>query len=133
MYFVTWRLRSGVSHLDGPERTIVLGAVRYFHGQRYDVHGAVIMDDHAHAMLWPFDGWKLEDIIHFWKSYSAHLIQSGRACRGRLWQDEYFDRVIRSGEDYVEKMNYMFNNPLKRWPDVGNYAWFWCPDLHGDK
>ncbi len=33
---------------------------------------------------------------------------------GRLWMDEYYDYVIRSKRDLVEKLRYVHNNPVKK-------------------
>ncbi len=32
---------------------------------------------------------------------------------GKLWQDENFDRAIRDEEEFLEKINYIANNPIK--------------------
>ncbi len=33
--------------------------------------------------------------------------------RGKLWQDENLDRVIRDEKELLEKINYIANNPIK--------------------
>jgi hypothetical protein len=30
-----------------------------------------------------------------------------------LWQDENFDRAIRNEEEFLQKINYIINNPIK--------------------
>ncbi len=40
---------------------------------------------------------------------AAHIFQSKR-----LWQDSYYDRVIRSEEEFDEKLRYILDNPVRR-------------------
>jgi hypothetical protein len=47
--------------------------------------------------------------------------------KGRLWQPESFDRVLRSSESLDAKMEYLLENPVRagleaRWTD---YPWLW--------
>jgi hypothetical protein len=51
--------------------------------------------------------------MHSIKSYSANRIQRLLNIQGSVWQDENYDRIIRDEEEYLEKMNYIVNNPLK--------------------
>jgi hypothetical protein len=44
---------------------------------------------------------------------------------GRIWQDEYFDRIIRDDKEFVQKREYIIANPWKRWPEIENYSWAW--------
>lgn len=49
--------------------------------------------------------------------------------RGRIWQDEYFDRIVRDEKEFAEKFNYIVGNPWKRWPELTHYGWVWpSPD-----
>jgi len=33
---------------------------------------------------------------------------------GRIWQDEYFDRIVRDDEEFLQKLKYIAANPWKR-------------------
>ena len=43
---------------------------------------------------------------------------------GSIWQDEYFDRIIRREEEFYETAKYILSNPYKRW-QVEEYPWAW--------
>ncbi len=45
---------------------------------------------------------------------------------GRVWQEEYFDRVVRDEAELVEKAQYILDNPRKRWPEGRDYLWVWA-------
>jgi len=124
LYFVTWRLDRDQPPLDGSERDLVAGAVRYFNVTRYDLFAYVVMNDHVHALVAPTGTHALQAIVHSWKSFTAHRLQ--RPGRGRrIWQPEYFDRIVRDAEEVREKLDYIVGNPFKRWPGITSYPWLW--------
>lgn len=52
---------------------------------------------------------------------------------GRAWQDGFFDHLLRSGESYSEKWNYVRMNPVRAglverpedWPFAGEIEALW--------
>jgi REP element-mobilizing transposase RayT len=104
-------------------------AIRKFDGHRYELAAYVVMDDHVHALLAPLAPYELQGILHSWKSFTAHQMQHGHKPFGRVWQDEYFDRIIRDDHEFAQKAEYIVGNPRKRWPQVQEYPWVWPPEL----
>jgi hypothetical protein len=51
--------------------------------------------------------------MHSIKSFTAHEINKALNRSGKVWQEESYDRVIRNEEDFLEKMSYLANNPIK--------------------
>jgi len=123
LYFVTWRLKAGQPDLSATERDDVLAALRWFDGVRYQLHSAVVMNDHVHVIVKPAKAVPLQKILHSWKSFTAHKLQNRQ---GRVWQVEYFDRIIRDDAEYREKRDYILKNPQKRWPNLVDYGWVWA-------
>jgi REP element-mobilizing transposase RayT len=126
VYFVTWRRHDQQEDLSEKERDEVVTALRWFGDRRYNLHGFVVMNDHVHVMVEPIYDWELGKILHSWKSFTANRFQRFHGRRGRVWQDEYFDRLIRSEPEYREKRDYILGNPYKRWPVLANYPWLWA-------
>jgi putative transposase len=129
-YFVTFRLKEGL--LSKTERRIVSDAIKHFHQIRYWVTAAVVMADHVHLLLQPFSNESGEEvsiskILQSIKGFSAREINKARAAKGSLWQDESFDRIIRDYDEYLEKWNYIRNNPVKselcQAPEDYPYLW----------
>jgi REP element-mobilizing transposase RayT len=132
VYFITWRCKKG-EVLSSEERTITLKSLQYWDGRKLTLYAAVNMPDHVHALVQPltlphrsgvFD---LAEIIHSVKSFSVHQINRQRGRRGSLWQDERYDRIVRDEEEFLEKWQYIMNNPVKqdlvqRWED---YPWLY--------
>jgi REP element-mobilizing transposase RayT len=132
VYFLTWRCKQG-EVLAPEERTITLKSLQYWDGRKWTLYAAVIMPDHVHALAQPLtlpqsDGvYDLAEIIHSVKSFSVHQINRQRGRRGSLWQDERYDRIVRDEAEFLEKWQYIMNNPLKqelvqRWED---YPWLY--------
>jgi REP element-mobilizing transposase RayT len=99
--------------------------VRHFEGRRYNPVAFVVMNDHVHVLLSLTRPYRLEDVIHSWKSFTANLIQRNHGRRGRVWQDEYFDRIVRDDKEFVQKFKYIQGNPWSRWPNLQTYNWVW--------
>jgi REP element-mobilizing transposase RayT len=97
---------------------LVANAFKHFDRARYELHGWCVMPNHVHVMLHVALGRDVPEILHSWKSYTAHEID-----RGVIWQREYFDRVVRSPADFGNTRAYIHANPakagLRNWPWVG--------------
>ena len=63
---------------------VAFSSILYFHNVRLDVGDFVVMPNHVHALLTPYDGFELEDILHSIKSYSSNQIQRLRKTGGKL-------------------------------------------------
>jgi REP element-mobilizing transposase RayT len=122
-YFVTWRLAAQQHDLSPPERDTVQQAILHFGGQRYDLLAHVVMTDHVHVLLEPTAEYKLETIVHTWKSFSAHQLQRLHGRDSNVWQKDYFNRIIRDERELRETVRYILLNPSKRWPGTVGYRW----------
>ncbi len=122
IYFTTWRLRPGLSN---DERDEIAAAIRHFDGTRYRLHAYVVMNDHVHVVVEPSRDVPLATIVHSWKSFTANRLQRTHGRSGAVWQEEYFDRVIRDDGEYEQKCDYVLHNAFKRWPEIDGYRWCW--------
>ena len=127
-YFVTWRRAEGQPDLTPEERTHVVAALRHFDGERYTLTAFVVMNDHTHALVAPEPNFRLQDLVHSWKSFTAHTLRRG-GRQAPVWQDEYFHRIVRNETELAEKARYILNNPWRRWPDLKEYPWVWSQGL----
>jgi REP element-mobilizing transposase RayT len=94
------------------ERDIVLNAIKFLDGKKYDLDAAVVMPDHFHLIFEPLPKsasglYTLSEIFHSIKTFTAHEIG------GHVWQHENYDHVIRNDRDLAEKRYYIRNNPVK--------------------
>ena len=123
VYFVTWRLQPNQPILQPDECDLVKSTLFHFDGDRYELFAWVVMHNHVHIIIRPLENYRLHDILHSWKSYSANILQRKFGRRNCIWQDEYFDRIVRDEEEFLEKAQYILNNPRKVWPEIAAYDW----------
>jgi putative transposase len=97
---------------------LVAATLKHFDRARYELHAWCVMPNHVHVLFYLAKGDQLPAILHSWKSYTANRIGNGP-----IWQREYFDRIIRSPQEYSDTKAYIHQNPAKAglidWPWVG--------------
>jgi hypothetical protein len=79
------------------------------------------MDDHVHVLLAPLAPHELHGILHFLEVVHVPSMQHEHKRFGWVWQDEYFDRIMRDDKEFAHKAAYIVGNPRKRWPEVQEY------------
>lgn len=91
---------------------IVENSLLHGDGERYALFAWCVMPTHVHAVVEPLAPFHLAKIVHSWKSFTAHEINKREARRGVLWRREYFDRFMRSSEQFDWTVTYVENNPV---------------------
>ena len=91
--------------------TIVEQAFRHFDGERYWLGPFVIMPNHVHLLFQPAGDHSVAKILHSWKSYTAKQINILRRSSGPFWQEDYWDRIVRSDEQWHAYRGYIERNP----------------------
>ncbi len=123
-YFLTWRTQDGVD-LSERERTEVLSALLHFDSQRCRTYAAVVMSNHVHWIVRPYDGVDLDGLLESVKRFSATKINEQRGVRGHLWHAKGFDHIIRNLDYFNEFVHYLVQNPVEAGivADVALYQW----------
>ncbi|MBE9546210.1 MAG: transposase [Proteobacteria bacterium] len=109
-YFITFATHNRLL-LKPPQKDCVFDAVCFLDGKKYVLHAVAVLNDHVHLVINPFE--TLPKIMHSIKSFTAHEINKMLNRKGKVWQDESYDRVIRNEEEFLEKVKYIANNPIK--------------------
>jgi len=142
VYFITFRTTEGFT-LSEEAKDITFESIKFHSGKKYELYACVVMETHVHIILRPLSAqarrpvpplgrpvppankansklvgadsafYSLAQITHSIKSYSANRIQKLLHRNGSAWLDESYDRIVRDDEEYLEKMNYVINNPVK--------------------
>ena len=92
---------------------IIADALKHFNGERYKLGAWVVMPNHVHAIITPLKGFDLSEILHSWKSYSAHEINRLLGRTGQLWQRESYDHIVRNERALFKIEEYIDQNPAK--------------------
>ncbi len=117
---------SGSCVLAMPEiKQVVEGALRHFDGHRYRLHEFVVAPNHVHVLVSPSGERTLSEILHSWKSFTAHEILKVEAASRRLsetlqsrdgpatlkvWQKESFDHIVRSPASMEKFREYILDH-----------------------
>jgi alanyl-tRNA synthetase/REP element-mobilizing transposase RayT len=137
--------------LSDAERSIVLESILHSRelGQIH-LYAACVMPDHVHMLIEPqvksHDAeskpvfFSLTEILQPIKSVTSHKIlkERRRVLQNEnikhLWDQESFDRLIRSESDLIEKYDYIIGNPVADAlvTQAKDYAWTWCREFSGD-
>jgi len=100
--------------LDNPvaARTVV-EVLRRGEPSQYEILAFSVLPNHCHAVLRLAEGTSMSTIMQSIKSISSHQINKLLGRKGRLWQPEYFDRLIRNEEHLARTVEYVEYNPVK--------------------
>ena len=102
---------------------MIVGALHYFDPARYHLYCWCVMPNHVHVVFQLHLGRNLDRVLHSWKSWTSNEANRILGRKGKLWQDEYFDRIVRDQEEFQHVAAYVLGNPadagLKDWPYVG--------------
>jgi REP element-mobilizing transposase RayT len=87
-------------------RHMVLACCREQNDQEFDLHATVLMPDHVHLIYSPLrreDGWSftLPEVMEAIKGKSARQSNITLRRSGPVWQEEFFDHVLRSNDSRV--------------------------------
>jgi REP element-mobilizing transposase RayT len=104
-------------------------SILHFHGERYEVGCFVVMANHCHLIMRPFDGFDLEKELGAIKRTTSRFINAHEALSGALWQEESYDSIIRDEEhlyrivQYIGRNSYKAGIPREQWHRWMNPTW----------
>jgi Rad3-related DNA helicase/REP element-mobilizing transposase RayT len=102
---------------------LVANALRHFDDERYRLFGWCVMPNHVHVVVQPLGEHTLDQILHSWKSFTAHEAKKLGQIKGEFWQAEYYDHLIRTEEDLSHCIHYAWTNPEKA--KLKDWEWRW--------
>ena len=91
---------------------VVADALHFLRAERAYLLAYVVMPDHVHAVLVPREPYSLSSVMQSVKGYSARIINAKDGRRGPLWQQSFYDRVIRDEQQLLATIQYIHWNPV---------------------
>ena len=107
---------------------IVQNALLHFHEECYELVQWCIMPNHVHVLVKTMPDISISDIMHSWRSFTAHEANMVLGRTGQFWMEEYFDRYIRDAEHFDSTVRYIRNNPVKAGLVSEPEQWPWAGD-----
>jgi len=103
-------------------------ALRFREGKHYRLLAWCVMPNHFHVVVRLFPGQELARVVKAWKNFSAKAANQALGRKGRFWQREYYDRMIRNEDELGRSIRYVLENPAK----AGLKNWIWVGSADGD-
>lgn len=111
-----------------PIRKSVEEAIFFLHGKFYQIIAFVIMPNHVHLLIHMLPNHTIFEVMKSIKGFSARKINENIGQEGKIWQCDYFDRIIRNREHYDNTLEYIKANP--RHLPAGVYTLYINPDYY---
>ena len=110
--FLTVCTKDRACLLDNPESHALLCAC-WDTATHWRVGKYIIMPDHIHLFCSPstIPPASLKLWVGYWKR--EYSLSRKKDDKMKVWQKNYWDRQLRSGESYTEKWNYVEQNPVR--------------------
>jgi REP element-mobilizing transposase RayT len=126
IFFVTVNLRRVLAPLENGEYRLVADALtesrRKLH---FLLYGYVVMPDHWHALMWTTYPLSISRVVQDIKWMAASALNRSRQASGSIWQHQFWDRFVRNGHEFHERLEYMHLNPVRRGLVARPEAWRW--------
>ncbi|OYP38556.1 hypothetical protein CGZ80_01795 [Rhodopirellula sp. MGV] len=93
--------------------SIVADSLSHFDGKRYRLGDFIVMPNHVHLLAsFPSEETMIGQ-CDSWLHYTAWKINQQLGNKGKFWQQEPFDHLVRSPEQYQYLCNYIRDNGTK--------------------
>ena len=92
---------------------IVADSLLKFDGDRYELTNFVVMPNHVHLLAAFRDEEAMLTQCEGWKHFQAVQINRAIGASGRFWQQDGFDHLVRSEEQFAHFQRYLADNPRK--------------------
>ena len=114
LYFVTFCTHERQRFLakDEVHTAFILFAKRAEETSNVAVERYVVMPDHVHLFIRGDYNFRLGPWIGALKQALAKASKLSRA-KGQIWEEGFFDHILRSNESYAQKWNYVRENPVR--------------------
>ena len=97
---------------------LVQRALLRFDGERYALIAWCVMPNHVHVLIETRPNYALDNVVHSWKSFTAHAANRVLGRSGIFWAPDYFDRYMRDEymrdeAHYLATVAYIEGNPIR--------------------
>jgi REP element-mobilizing transposase RayT len=75
------------------------------------------------------DAKALPMFLQAWKQWTSKRITRDLNLSGTVWQEEFFDHVLRSSESYGQKWDYVKENPVRAGLVESSDEWPWQGEI----
>ncbi len=103
---------------------IVADSLRHLDGDRYALLDFVVMPNHVHLPATFPDKNAMLEQCESRKHFTAVRINRRLGTKGRFWQQDAFDHLVRHESQFRRLQRYIAENPVKARLREGEYVWW---------
>jgi REP element-mobilizing transposase RayT len=108
---------------------MVVDAIRYRNGAAYHLHNYVVMANHVHLLITPYEA--VSRLMQSLKRFTAREGNRALALTGNsFWQEESYDRLVRNELEFHRIAHYIEMNPVRAGlvttPEEFPWSSAWC-------
>jgi putative transposase len=103
---------------------IVADSLLHFDDDRYTMCDFVVMPNHAHVLFCLLGENEIEATCYSWKHYTAAKIHRALGRKGRFWQEESFDHLVRTPDQFEAIRRYIAANSSVARLRAGEYIYY---------
>ena len=133
IFFVTVNLRRDIPFLGQEDFVSVVKSLEESRRlERFLLCGYVLMPDHWHALIGVQHPLTVSRGVQSVKWQAARRLNQRRGRTGAIWQHQFWDRFVRHGKEFNDRLAYMHLNPVRkglaqrpedwRWSSYNNFA-----------
>jgi len=133
------RADTGPNWLNRPEiAQQIMDSLFFLNGELFLLDTFCVMSNHVHVVFTPLENEDkpiaLSRILHAHKRYTAVEANKMLGLRGKFWEHESYDHVVRDDEELLRIRKYVMNNPVKVGliDDAADWPYSWASWLAGD-
>ena len=114
-YFITTNVKNNIPIFkDDSCCQLLINDLDYYRKElEFILYGYVIMPTHLHLIIHPSEKTSIALVMKKIKGHSSYPINKYLNQKGSLWQEDYFEHIIRNKLDFKEKVDYIHKNPVK--------------------
>lgn len=115
LYFITTSCHNKQKYfLDKENVKIFFDTVDWLEEKRYiELYFCIAMPDHVHIVFQLTSDKTLSDVMKTMKQFTGKKIKKRARIESAVWQDQYYDHLIRKSESVYKIIEYCWYNPVR--------------------
>ena len=95
----------------------------YKQKMKFKILAWVVLPDHFHMIIDPVNNNLSEIIQRIKMSFASHYRKENNIKSGRIWQNRFWDHILRDQRDMNHHINYIHYNPVKHLEIINPAEW----------
>ena len=126
VFFVTVNIRKDRPIFTEDEYPLLIAALQESRRKlSFRLCGYVLMPDHWHALIGVDQPLSISRAVQDIKWIAARRIGRHRKSGGSFWQHQFWDRFVRNGKEFGQRLAYMHFNPVRKGLAKKPGEWLW--------